>query len=148
MKRTGSFIRPRRIVFAAFLALAAFGCRAAGTGPADPVASDAQVPMLAVSGGQTEAALNKQLEAEKARIKLAQEQSKAEYDRLKIEWDRFLRLNPKQTRLLTCDPLAYAADAKIIGPRAATYPSGPTSSGSPGVRWPSGPSSRASNRCR
>lgn len=116
----------RGLAFSAFLALAAFGCGGSTTGPADqPAAVDGPLPSLATSRGSTEAQLNRQLEAEKARIKAEEERSKATYDRLKIEWDRFLKNRPSQTKLLICDPLSYAADTKIIGPEGGDMSIGP-----------------------
>ncbi|MFN0182035.1 MAG: hypothetical protein ACKVZ0_24795 [Gemmatimonadales bacterium] len=70
----------------------------------------------------------KQLEErEKARIALAQVQSQATYDALKVEWQRFLDSGASQadSPLLICDPLQYTAQIKIVGPEGADLDVGP-----------------------
>lgn len=75
----------------------------------------------------TEAQLNAQLEREKTRIALAELASKGTYDRLKGEWEVFLKSNPSQSTslFLTCDPIAYAAQVKIIGSEGGDIGFGP-----------------------
>ncbi len=77
---------------------------------------------------RTEDALKGALEAEKARLKLEAERSKPVYDSLKVVWDAYLHdrgAGTSESRLLTCDPLAYDADTKIIGPEGGDISIGP-----------------------
>lgn len=75
---------------------------------------------------QTEDELKPLLEVEKARIAAELANSQRVYDSLKVVWDEYL-LNPQAftSRLIMCDPLQYAAEAKIIGPEGGDIAIGP-----------------------
>lgn len=102
------------------------GCSDSGsTGPA----ADGDAPLQPATLSPADQQQLKDLEQrEKDRIRLAQEASKPVYDSLKREWKKTLDNKGKGSRnspFLVCDPLAYAADVKIIGPAGGDMRIGP-----------------------
>ncbi len=89
-------------------------------------AGSASFAVVGVVTAATEDALKPLLEAEKQRIAAEQKRSQQAYDSLKVVWDDYLH-NPSayKSRLIMCDPLAYKAEAKIIGPAGGEISIGP-----------------------
>lgn len=80
--------------------------------------------------GASESELERQLDREKDRIKDEREQNKSLRDQLKLAWEQFRRNNKKLKRdgdspFPMCEPLAYDAEAKIIGPQGGDIHIGP-----------------------
>ena len=80
--------------------------------------------------GASESELERQLDAEKDRIKEERERNKSLRDQLKLAWERFRHSNKKLKRdgdspFPMCDPLAYDAETKIIGPQGGDIHIGP-----------------------
>jgi hypothetical protein len=123
------------LLAAAFgFALFSAGCDAADSnavvGPDAPSLSKNSTTTGFLAGwsstSQSDPALLKKLEDEKARIAKAQEDSKATYLTLKQEWDRLNETYPNgNPKLLYCDPLQYAAQTVIVGPNGADLGFGP-----------------------
>lgn len=111
-----------RLALAA-LAVAGLSCGRDVSGPG--ARNDTPSPLFALSASE-QRALEEQLEREKQRIFEESERSKAIYDSLKLEWDK-LRTDYKITSsgIVLCDPLQYAADARIVGPEGADMSIGP-----------------------
>jgi hypothetical protein len=94
-----------------------------------PVRAESQDVTLRPDLGAGEDELHRQLEAEKDRIHDERERNKPIRDRLKLAWDQFRRSHKKLKRddapFPICDPLAYDAEAKIIGPQGGELHIGP-----------------------
>lgn len=77
----------------------------------------------------TEEQLEEWKDSEEKRVAAEQEASQATYDSLKAEWDSLVQLDSIDVLgaagLLYCDPLAYAAAVKIIGPEGGDVSIGP-----------------------
>jgi len=120
------FERHLTAVRIAAIAVLFAACGTDGSLPTSSAPSEAAQlqPSLAVVSGLS---LNAQLEREKARIALAQEQSKRMHDSLKTEWQRFQDSKPDKDRspFVVCDPLQYVAETKIIGPSGGEIGFGP-----------------------
>jgi hypothetical protein len=96
------------------------GCDRVTTSPVD--APDRRNSSLSDLSDAEEEALKDLLESEERRIDEAEEASEATYDSLKAIWQK---ARDDGSSLITCEPLPYDADTRIIGPEGGTLNIGP-----------------------
>jgi hypothetical protein len=115
------------MMFSVLLSLTLVSCVAQDANA--PARAEAPVASFRPDLGAGEDELHRQLEAEKDRIHDERENNKSLRDRLKQRWDRFRHDNRKLKRdnapFPMCEPLAYDAEAKIIGPQGGELHIGP-----------------------
>jgi hypothetical protein len=113
--------------FALLLSLTLVSCVAQDASA--PARTDTQAVSFGPNLGASDDELHRQLEAEKNRIHNERENNKSLRERLKQRWDRFRHDNRKLKRdnapFPMCEPLAYDAETRIIGPQGGEIHIGP-----------------------
>jgi|GEM_PF-2624593 len=117
-----------RVAFVVTMALGTIvvGCADSVSAPLAPESTTARSRPAAIKTASESGSVEQLFQLEKERIKLAEDKSRLTYEQLKRDWDALHKLyRNRDTTLLYCEPLRYAAEVKIIGPEGGDLAIGP-----------------------